>query len=380
MRILQICSARELGGGERHLADLANSLARRGHDVYAVVVPSSPLHAELSALPKQNIRELPMRNSLNIVSAFKLARLLRELRIEIMHSHVARDYPLAALAASRVENLQLVLTRHVLFPLNKSHRLTLRNVARVIAVSQAVADRLRVQRIFERSKIVVVPNGIDIDRFAPGREGREGKSDSGPRTKLRVGMIGHLAPIKGQKEFIRAAAIVTQRRDDVEFVIVGEDKSRKGENRLRIEKLIGELNLQDDVGLAGWTDDVAKLLSTLDLFVSPSRSEPFGLSIIEAMAAGVPVIATMSEGAREIIENGKTGRLVPLRDVSGLAEGIDEMLSDAAERERLSANAQRSVREYFSLEKMVDATEQVYREALQDLPLRNIWNPPSRPT
>jgi len=378
MRILQICSARELGGGERHLADLANSLARRGHDVYAVVVPSSPLCAELSALPKQNIRELPMRNSLNIVSAFKLARILRELRIEIMHAHVARDYPLAALAASRLDNVQLVLTRHVLFPLNRSHRLTLRNVARVIAVSQAVADRLRVQRIFERSKIVVVPNGIDVDRFAPRSGAREGKNDSGLRTKLRVGMIGHLAPIKGQKEFIRGAAIVAQRRDDVEFVIVGEDKSRKGKNRLGIEKLISELDLSEHVSLAGWTDDVPQLLSTFDLFVSPSRSEPFGLSIVEAMAAGVPVIATVSEGAREIVENGKTGRLVPLRDVNALADGIEELLSDAAERDRLSANAQRAVRERFSLQRMVDDTEQVYRQALQDLPLRNIWNPPIR--
>ncbi len=377
MRILQICSARELGGGERHLADLANSLARRGHDVYAVIVPHSPLQGELSALPKQNILELPMRNSLNILSAFKLARLLQDLRIEIIHAHVARDYPLAALAASRADNARLVLTRHVLFPLNKSHRLTLRNVVRVIAVSQAVADKLRVQRIFDRSKIVVVHNGVDTDRFAGGREG---KADSGSRTKLRVGMIGHLAPIKGQKEFIRAAAIVSQRRrDDVDFVIVGEDKSRKGENRLRIEKLIDELNLSGRVSLAGWTDDVAKLLGTFDLFVSPSRSEPFGLSIVEAMAAGVPVIATMSEGAREIIEAGKTGRLVPLRDVNALADAICELLSDAEERDRLSANAQLAVRERFSLERMVNATEQVYRQALEDLHQRNTWNRPFRP-
>ena len=172
MRILQICSARELGGGEKHLADLANSLTRRGHDVYAVVVPSSPLQGELSALPKQNILELPMRNSFNVVSAFKLARILRELWIEIIHAHVARDYPLAAFAAGRVENAHLVLTRHVLFPLNKSHRLTLRNVSRVIAVSQAVADKLRAQRVFDRGKVVVVHNGIDTDRFTGGREGR----------------------------------------------------------------------------------------------------------------------------------------------------------------------------------------------------------------
>jgi glycosyltransferase involved in cell wall biosynthesis len=371
MRILQICSARELGGGERHLADLANSLARRGHDVHAVVVPSSPLHGELSALLKQNILELPMRNSLNILSAFKLARILKERRIEIIHAHVARDYPLAALAAGRAEGAQLLITRHVLFPLNKSHRLTLRDVAAVIAVSHAVANRLRARRIFDRQKIVVIQNGIDVEQFARGREAVDR-----PSARLIVGMIGHLAPIKGQKEFIRAAAKVCQSREDVDFVIVGEDKSSRGENRRRTEKLISELGLSERVRLIGWVSDVPKMLATLDLLVSPSRSEPFGLSIVEAMAAGVPVIATMSEGAQEIIEANRTGRLVPISDELALAGAIDELLSDCKERERLSVNAQRAVRERFSLERMVDETEQLYRAVLTDAPLRGGWRRP----
>ncbi len=376
MRIVQICSARDLGGGEKHLADLANALATRGHDVYAVVVPRSPLRTELSGLPKQNIVELPMRNSLNLISAFKLARFLRDRRIEIIHAHMARDYPLAALAASRTNGTQLVLTRHVLFQLHKSHRLTLRNVARVIAVSRAVSDRLRAQRIFDRSKITVIYNGIDIDRFARGREGiAERDSDA----RFRVGMIGHIAPIKGQKEFLRAAAIVCQRRDDVDFVIVGEDKSYKGENRQRIEKLIAELNIGQRVSVMGWTDNVAKVLSTFDLFVSPARAEPFGLSIVEAMAAGVPVLATMSEGASEIIEPDQTGRLVPLRDVKALANSIAELLLDPGECQRLSSNAQRAVRERFSLERMVDQTEDVYREVLEDMHITGMWNRPFDP-
>jgi len=376
MRIVQICSARDLGGGEKHLADLANALATRGHDVYALVVPRSPLCGELSALPKQNIVELPMRNSLNLISVFKLGRFLRERRIEIIHAHMARDYPLAALAASRADGTQLVLTRHVLFQLHKSHRLTLRNVARVIAVSRAVFDSLRAQRIFDRNKITVVYNGIDVDRFAGTRELR---TDKDPNARFRVGMIGHIAPIKGHKEFLRAAAIVCQRRDDVDFVIVGEDKSYKGENRRRIEKLIGELKIGPRIKLLGWTNEVEKVLGTFDLFVSPARAEPFGLSIVEAMAAGVPVLATMSEGACEIIESDQTGRLVPLRDVDALAGAIDELLSDPRECQRLSANAQHAVRERFLLARMVDETEDVYRQVLEDMHITGIWNRPFDP-
>jgi glycosyltransferase involved in cell wall biosynthesis len=362
MKILQICSARQLGGGEKHLADLANGLALRGHDVFVAVIPSSSLLGELPNVPQQNIVELPMRNSLNVASALKLARFVRHNEIEIVHAHVARDYPLAALAARRA-GARLVLTRHVLFPLSRIHKLTLRRTARVIAVSQAVAEGLRARGIFDPDKIVCIPNGIDVDRFVKGREAAARREHSTSK-KLRVGMTGHLAPIKGQEEFIRAAAIVCGLRDDVEFIVAGEDKTRSGEHRRGLEKLIDELDLNARVRLIGWVEDVAALLPTFDLFVSPSRSEPFGLSIVEAMAAGVPVIATMSEGAREIIDDKQTGRLVPIGDPGGIAKAIAELLSDREERVRLGENAKREVRERFSLERMVVETEKVYEQAL----------------
>ena len=362
MKILQICSARQLGGGERHLADLANGLALRGHDVFVVVTPSSPLLAELSAVPKQNIAELPMRNSLNVASALKVARFVRRHEIEIVHAHVARDYPLAALATRRA-GARLVLTRHVLFPLSRIHKLTLRRTARVIAVSQAVAEGLRAQGIFDPGKIVCIHNGIDVDRFVKGREDTAGR-EQGADKKLRVGMIGHLAPIKGQEDFIRAAAIVCGLRDDVEFIIAGEDKSHSGASRRGLEQLIDELDLNKRVRLIGWVEDVAKLLPTFDLFVSPSRSEPFGLSIVEAMAAGVPVVATTSEGAQEIIDDNQTGRLVPIGDPEVMAKAIAELLSDRKERDRLGENAERVVRKRFSFERMVLETEKVYEQVL----------------
>jgi glycosyltransferase involved in cell wall biosynthesis len=364
MKILQMCSARELGGGERHLADLANGLVRRGHDVYAAVIPSSPLLAELSSVPTKNIAELPMRNSLNVATGLKLARFVRHHEIEIVHAHVARDYPLAALVSRRTR-ARLVLTRHVLFPLNRIHRLTLRRTARVIGVSRAVTEGLRAQRIFDPDKIVLIHNGIDLDRFAKGREDIDRREQSSKK-RLRVGMVGHLAPIKGQEDFIRAAAIVSSHHDDVEFIIAGEDKSHNREHRRSLEELTNNLNLNQHLRLLGWVEDISELLPTFDLFVSPSRSEPFGLSIVEAMAAAVPVLATMSEGAQEIIQDHKTGFLVPVQDVEALAKAISELLSDPEERVRLSENARRVVRERFSLERMLSATEQVYREALED--------------
>jgi L-malate glycosyltransferase len=355
MRILQICSAREIGGGEKHLADLSNELARRGQDVFAALSPGSPVRAELSQVPADRILELPMRNALNLSSAMKLKRVVREHEIDIVHAHVARDYPVAALAAGG-SRAKLVLTRHVLFPLNPIHKLTLRRTSRVIAVSQAVADSLNSQTIFAPDKITLIYNGIDFRRFESLR-----KRDS-EKKKRRVGTIGHLAPIKGPDDFIRTAARIFEQRADVEFVIAGADKSSRGENRTNLEKLIAELGVNDQIKLPGWIEDIPELLATFDLFVSPARAEPFGLSIVEAMAAGVPVIATASEGAREIIQDRETGRLVPIGDTHALAEAIRDLLDNPAERERLAQNAQRDARTRFSLSRMVDRTEQVYTE------------------
>src|ERR1041384_5286713 len=184
MRILHICSALSIGGGEKHVASLANNLARRGDEVFVALAPESPLRGLLQNVPRDHIIELPMRNSLSLGSAWKLARFVRSHAIQIIHAHVGRDYSLAALAAGR-SRAQLVLTRHVMFPLGRVHKLTLRRTARVIAVSQAVADALQSQAIFNPSIVRVIHNGIDVERFAAARAFKDSNHD-----KFRVGTIG----------------------------------------------------------------------------------------------------------------------------------------------------------------------------------------------
>ena len=360
MRILHICSARSIGGGEKHVASLANSLAQRGHDVFVALAPDSPLRVLLQDVPRDHIIELPMRNALSLGSAWKLARLARLHAVQIIHAHVGRDYPLAALAAGR-SSAQLVLTRHVMFPLGRVHKVTLRRTARVIAVSQPVADALLSQAIFKSEIIQVIHNGVDVESFAPAKT-------TAPlnQKKLRVGTVGELAPVKRHEDFIRVAQTICAERDDVDFIIAGEDKSRDGQNRSRIAQLIADAHLEDRVYLVGWTEEIANLLATFDLFVSTSESESFGMAIVEAMAAGVPVVATATDGAREVIEPDVTGRLVPVGDVDAIAKSTSELLSDPAERARLGANAQQAARQRFGLEQMVDETVRLYEEVVRE--------------
>lgn len=368
MRILQISSARTFGGGERHFADLARGLSERGHEVFAALRPSSPLLDKLDSIQTRNVFSLPLRNALDLASAVHLARLARENEIEIVHAHVARDYTLAALAARLAPRARLVVTRHVLFPLGRVHRRALSNVARVIAVSEAVARSLRAQKIFPADVISVVTNGVDLRRFEEARacferESRARKQSRGP---LRVGIVGELSVVKGQEDFVRAAAIIGRlfEGESVEFVVAGEDASRAGANRARIEALVTELGLLKQVRLLGRRDDVADVLASLDVLVSASRTEAFGMAMVEASACGVPVVATATEGAREIVADELTGLIVPIGDAQALAAAVVSLLEDEPRRLELGARARESARARFGLERMIEATERIYAEAL----------------
>jgi glycosyltransferase involved in cell wall biosynthesis len=357
MKILQVCSVTTFGGGERHLADLSRALVDRGHEVYAAAVPGSPLWGELSFLGQGNRVELSRRNYPKNVTS--LAKFARANGIEIVHAHAARDYHWSALAVRLASQSKLVLTRHVLFPLRNINKPLLRNAARVIAVSQAVAESLRQSGVTETSKITVVHNGIDIDRFA-----RSNASSRNSDSAIVIGTVGHLAPIKGHDVFVRAAALIAARRKDVQFVIIGEDKSPEMKHRKSLESLIAELGLSAIVTMPGWSDDMPTTLAPLTLFVSAARSEPFGLAIVEAMAAGLPIVATASEGALEIIDDGHSGKLVPIDNHETLAQAINALLNNPSQRSRLAQNAHLAASERFSLARMATDTEQVYREVL----------------
>jgi glycosyltransferase involved in cell wall biosynthesis len=185
------------------------------------------------------------------------------------------------------------------------------------------------------------------------------------RARLLVGAVGELSEVKGQEDFVRAAALVARRGDiEAAFLVVGEDNSRGRGLRRRLEWMIADENLAGRVRLLGYVSDLVPLLAALDLYVSPSRAEAFGLATVEAMACGACVVATATDGTREIISDGETGRVVPVGDADSLAAAMIELLGDDERRRRMAERGRAGVRERFSLELMVAATEEVYSEAL----------------
>lgn len=355
MRILQICSARTIGGGERHVIDLSNELASRGHDMFLAAVPDSPLIERLSSVPRENCFAVPLRNALDVSSARRMARFVREHNVELINAHLAKDYTMAA-AAYMFSGVPFVITRHVLFPMSRLHRLLLRNARFVIAVSNAVADNLRREKIFREEKIVTVRYGVHSSGFHVEHREHEG---------FCVGTIGNLDPVKGIDVFVEAASKVIERMPGVSFEIVGEDRASDGRNEKNVRQLIAKLGLEGIVELRGWSDKIAETLAGFDLFVSASRSESFGFVIAEAMLAGVPVIATETAGANEIIGDVPLGMLVPLESPDVLADAIVDLLNDEPKRRQLAKFSRRHIEEHFSIDRMVNETLAVYERAIR---------------
>jgi glycosyltransferase involved in cell wall biosynthesis len=287
-------------------------------------------------------------------------------QIDVVHAHMARDYSLAAYAARGNPRSKFIVTRHVLFPLNRIHKRTLARATKVIAVSTAVARQISNQRIVSEERIALVPNGIEVDRFANACESFDRaaflNAKGLPLDCVLIASIGELRTLKRHDDLIRAAAIVSREIKQAHFVIAGVDTSPSGENRSELMDLVNELKLADQVHLLGWLDDAEKLLCATDVFVSASETESFGLSIAEAMAAGTAVIATMTDGAQEVVEDQVTGLLVPIGDVKKMAVAILGLLKNEEHRKALGKRAAESARLRFGLSRMVDEIERIYLE------------------
>lgn len=355
MRVLQITSARYLGGGERHVADLASGLQRKGHEIFVALAPGAALLDELSFLPAEQIVELPFRGSLDYPTTSAIGQFAKAEKIDLIHAHVARDYPITA-AAALLSKLPFVITRHVLFPMSRIHRFVLRNVSYVIAPSNAVARSLHEQQIFPAERIVTIRHGLDPSRY--------GIREPVERNGFVVGSIGNLDPVKGFDILIRAVPAVLQEFPQTRLVIAGIDRSADGRHERDLRRLIADLALEDRVALTGWSDDIPQTLAGFDLFVSSSRSESFGYAIAEAMLSGVPVIATETEGAREIISDPSIGKLVPVESTNALSEAIVELRRNSAKLASFAHEGRSHVRSEFDMARMIDETEAVYERAV----------------
>jgi len=176
-----------------------------------------------------------------------------------------------------------------------------------------------------------------------------------------VGMIACLKPQKSPQDFIKLANIVSQIMPDIKFLLVGD-----GILRANIERLIGKLNLKNNIILAGWRQDIPRILAVIDIFILTSLWEGLPIVVLEAMASSRPIVVTQTGGIQEIIIDGKTGFLVPTRDIGRMAERLITLLKDAELRSKIGQNARNSLNFDFCIENMASKTQYCYDNLILD--------------
>jgi len=366
MKILQVCSASAMGGGEVHVVDLVRGLVARGHAVYLAVRPDSPLRGPLAGVIA-SWHEMPLRNSLDLQSARAIAEVVNAHNIDIVHAHMGRDYLLAALACRQTSGVKLILTRHHYLPLKRNalYRWMLRDVSAVIAVSDSVRDSILERLQLPPERVRTLPNWIDPERFKP-IDRDAARAMFRLRSSIAVACIGQITPAKGQEEFIKAAGAINRMRSDVEFLIVGEEQQEGKPFTAHLERVATTLGVSDKVRFTGRVRHIPELLAAVDVVVVPSWDEGFSLVTIEAMAARRAVLASNVGGIAGIIRDNTTGLLVAPRDVHALTDKLLWLVSDAPLRERLSVQAQRDVYARFGREQIIDQIESLYTEVAED--------------
>jgi glycosyltransferase involved in cell wall biosynthesis len=355
---LHVSSARNYSGTERHIVDLCRSLQQRGHDVFIALRPTSDWQHRLDFLPRENIFHVSIRNSFGVLSAMKIAEFARENEIDIIHAHVARDYIPANIASLAAKPAKFVLTRHMLSPLKAFNKFALKNLSKAIGVSEFVGKEL--QMVFPRHKVTVIQNGLDLENLRDRemlRRDFRAFHDIGENIPL-VGTLGELREPKGQRDFVLAAAEVVKEFPNCCFVVTGLDHTIDKSFRRELRRLASVLGIGDRIIWLDWLDDTAPFYAAIDVFVSPSHAESFGLSILEAMIRGTPVASTGTEGAKELL--GSIIDLVPVRDPVKLAEAICGVLNE--NRDAIGELLRQRAAEKFSLVRMLDETEQLYGE------------------
>jgi glycosyltransferase involved in cell wall biosynthesis len=348
-------------GGQRQAALLLEGLRKRGLRPGAACAEPSALFdfCRSRSIPAF---ALPFRGEMDLVSAVRLARLVKRRGIRIVHAQSAHALGICLIAKGIVPGTVLVATRHVAFSVRKSLwgpiKYNIRLLDAIVCVSGAVRRSLLNDGV-DPKKLHVIHGGIDVNRFAQSvRAPRSVRRPAIPRGAWVVGTVAAFTAEKDYSTLFEAARIVLEKNSKVLFYAVGD-----GPDRARIARLVNESGLTHRFLLAETGSRSEDHMGIFDAFVLASRNEGLGLSILEAQCLGLPVVATAVGGIPEIVTDGRNGLLVPPGAPRALAAAILRLAGNARLRGELGERGARSAR-LFTDERMVDRTVSLYRTLL----------------
>jgi len=375
--ILFVIDNLTFGGGERVFSQVIRGLNKERFGVFVASSPGGKFEKKLTEVGMK-IEPIDMTSRYNLGTISQLKRIIKTKDVQIVHSQGARADFFARIAA-RIANAPITISSMAMLVegydvgiLRKNlyvliDRWTERWVDKFIVLSEALRQALIERHKIPEEKVVKIYNGIELDEYNPGlKEARSEKLEVRRGLRLEndvpvIGAIGRLVWQKGFEYLIRAIPKVTEVFPETRFLIVGEGPLK---DKLKVK---GEkLKVADSIIFTGFRSDIKQILTSIDLLVMPSLLEGLPMALLEGMAMAKPIVATKIEGITEVLEDGKTGLLVPPKNTDALAGAIIQILNNKTKSNLLGQNARKMVEEKFSVEKMVEQIEWLYEGLLNE--------------
>jgi glycosyltransferase involved in cell wall biosynthesis len=363
LRLLLAVDSLEVGGAERHVVDLALALRRKGYGVEVACSVAGELAEPLQAagVPVWLLTSCLVKRRVSPAYARGIRKLLKERRFDLLHAHIYAS-SVAAAIATRGTGLPLVITEHTEASwqtrwTRRVSRWAHRRARHTIAVSTPIQRRLIEKDGVPSDLVSLIPNAVIPASDDP--PDLTGVLPDGWLEGPLVGVVARLQPEKGVADFLKAAARVSKISPRVRFLVVGDGPLR--EELLALARRIG---VEKRVRFLGYRTDARALVGLMEVLVVPSVTEGSPLIVLEAMAAGVPVVASAVGGIPDQIRHDEEGLLVPPGDSGALGEALLNLLRDPACARRLGEAGRRRATSEFGHPTMVRRIEDVYRDAL----------------
>jgi glycosyltransferase involved in cell wall biosynthesis len=360
VRIVQLVDSLDCGGAEQVAASLAVCQSRRGHSVRVVCLRDlGPMPVDIEALRNANVEIVTLNKpeGLHLGTLRRLAKYLKENRIDVLHTHNHLVHHYGAFAGRWAGTPAIVNTLHGTATLRMSRLAkalfwtSCLISHRVVSVSSQVHQAFRRAYLLPRAKFAVIDNGVDLSRFL-----------SIPRRPIgdtvTFGNVARLDPVKGHENLLRAFSILRKRNPRVRLRILGD-----GELRAELEQLADTLSIAHDVRFEGFSLDTPAFLSGIDIFIISSRNEGLPLTLLEAMAAAIPVVSTAVGAIPDVVGRARCGWLSGASGASDLAAAMERALAEP-DLAAIGARGRRAAAEHYSVERMAGDYERLYDSLL----------------
>ena len=364
MKILHVETGMNLYGGALQVHYLLRALAGRDGVESSLVCPEGSAIAEAARENVQTLHSVPMKGDLDLLFIPRLLGIIRKESPDIIHLHSRRGADILGGIAAKLTGKRCLLTRRVDNPENKLWAMVkYRLYDRIITISEGIREVLLSEGV-PALKTTCVHSAVDTEQYATPCDkawfNREFGLEEG---SLTCGTLAQFIDRKGHRYLFEAIPEILNKIPKARFLLFG-----KGPREENLRSYCKDLGIEDNVLFAGFREDLDRIIGCLDLVIHPALMEGLGVSLLQAAAAGVPLVGTKAGGIPEIVRDGINGYLVPPSDSTAIIQAALKILGDSGHARQLGLNGKKIVSENFSIESMVEGNLAVYRELLGEFP------------